>query len=142
MNERLLSAKPKSINRQLLGRIKLGVKPKLQWDASYQLVDNSHNSLPKNSQVLEFFRTPSTPEEVWHCLPTELQNSEDFANTLKQSIALRLLKEDFQLPEFDRPIFIVSTPRAGSTLLFETLSQFPELWTVGRESHDIMEEIP
>ena len=142
MNERSLSAKPKSINRQLLGRIKLGVKPKLQWDASYQVVDNSHNSLPKNSQVLEFFRTPSTPEEVWHCLPTELQNSEDFANTLKQSIALKLLKEDFQLPEFDRPIFIVSTPRAGSTLLFETLSQFPDLWTVGRESHDIMEEIP
>ncbi len=142
MNERSLDSKPKSINRQLLGRIKLGVKPKLQWDASYQVVDNSHNNFSKNSQVLEFFRTPSTPEEVWHCLPPELQNSEDFAKTLKQSIALRLLKEDFQLPEFDRPIFIVSAPRAGSTLLFETLSQFPELWTVGRESHDIMEEIP
>jgi hypothetical protein len=46
------------------------------------------------------------------------------------------------LPEFDRPIFILSAPRAGSTLLFETLSQFPDPWTIGRESHDIMEGIP
>lgn len=142
MNDRSLSSKPRSLNRQLLGRIKLGVKPKLQWDASYQVVDNSHNNFPKNSQVLEFFRTPSTPEEVWHRLPLELQNSEDFANTLKKSIALKLLKEDFQLPEFEQPIFIISAPRAGSTLLFETLSQFPNLWTIGRESHDIMEGIP
>jgi hypothetical protein len=132
----------KKLNHQLLARIKLGVKPKLHWDASYRLVDNPQNKLPKNSQVLEFFKTPSTPEEVWEHLPPELQNSEDFAKTLKQSIAWKLLKEDFPLPEFDRPIFIVSAPRAGSTLLFETLCQFRDIWTVGRESHDLMEEIP
>ena len=142
MNKRSPSAKPKSLNRQLLGRIKLGVKPKLQWDATYQLMNNSDNSLPKKSQVLEFFKTPSTPEDVWHNLPLELQNLEEFTNILKKGIAQRLLKEDLQLPNFDQPIFIVSTPRAGSTLLFEILSQFPELWTVGRESHDIMEAIP
>ena len=142
MNDPSLDPKPKSLNRQLLGKIKLGVKPKLQWNAFYKVVDNSQNNLHKNLQVLEFFRTPSTPEEVWHRLHPELQNLEDFANTLKQSIAQRRLKEDFQLPEFDRPIFIVSTPRSGSTLLFETLSQFPDLWTIGRESHDIMEGIP
>ena len=142
MNDPSLDPKPKSLNRQLLGKIKLGVKPKLQWNAFYKVVDNSQNNLHKNLQVLEFFRTPSTPEEVWHRLHPELQNLEDFANTLKQSIAQRRLKEDFQLPEFDRPIFIVSTPRSGSTLLFETLSQFPDIWTIGRESHDIMEGIP
>ncbi|NTV64806.1 MAG: sulfotransferase [Oscillochloris sp.] len=38
---------------------------------------------------------------------------------------------------FDRPLFIVSAPRAGSTLLFETLARFPALWTIGRESHDL-----
>lgn len=45
-------------------------------------------------------------------------------------------------PRFDRPIFIVSTPRAGSTLLFETLAQLPNLWTIGIESHETIEGIP
>jgi hypothetical protein len=48
----------------------------------------------------------------------------------------------FQTPEFEKPIFIVSAPRAGSTLLFETLSQFPGLWTIADESHEIIEGIP
>ena len=45
-------------------------------------------------------------------------------------------------PQFDRPIFIVSSPRSGSTLLFETLSKAPGLATVGGESHGLMESIP
>jgi hypothetical protein len=45
-------------------------------------------------------------------------------------------------PLFDRPIFIVSSPRSGSTLLFETLSQAPGLHTVGGEAHALMEGIP
>ena len=141
-NTRNSNPKSKQINRQLLARIKLGVKPKLHWDARYQVVDNPTNNLPKNLQILDFFRTPSTPEEVWHRLPPELHNSEDFASALQRAIALQKLKEDVPLPEFDRPIFIISAPRAGSTLLFETLSQFPDLWTVGRESHDLIEAIP
>jgi hypothetical protein len=43
---------------------------------------------------------------------------------------------------FDRPIFIVSTPRSGSTLLFETLKQAGNAHTVGGESHWIIEDIP
>jgi hypothetical protein len=46
------------------------------------------------------------------------------------------------VPQFDRPVFIVSAPRAGSTLLYETLSQFPDLWSIGEESHDVIEGIP
>lgn len=42
----------------------------------------------------------------------------------------------------DRPIFIVSTPRSGSTLLFETLALAPGLYTVGGESHGLIEGIP
>ena len=42
----------------------------------------------------------------------------------------------------DRPVFIVSTPRSGSTLLFETLAQAPKLYTVGGESHGVIERIP
>ena len=45
-------------------------------------------------------------------------------------------------PVFDRPTFIVSSPRSGSTLLFETLSKAPGLATIGSESHALMEAIP
>jgi hypothetical protein len=41
----------------------------------------------------------------------------------------------------DRPIFIVSTPRSGSTLLYETLEKAPELYSIGDESHWLVEEI-
>ena len=44
--------------------------------------------------------------------------------------------------DFDRPIFIVSPPRSGSTLLFETLSSAPGLVTIGGESHNLMEQVP
>ncbi|MEZ5961202.1 MAG: sulfotransferase [Hyphomonadaceae bacterium] len=44
-------------------------------------------------------------------------------------------------PRFDRPIFIVNPPRSGSSLLFETLAQAPDLYTVGGESHQIVEGI-
>ena len=45
-------------------------------------------------------------------------------------------------PVFDRPVFIVSPPRSGSTLLFETLSASPGLGSIGRESHNLMEQVP
>lgn len=45
-------------------------------------------------------------------------------------------------PVFDRPAFIVSTPRSGSSLLFETLTGAPGLYTIGGESHQLIESIP
>jgi hypothetical protein len=42
---------------------------------------------------------------------------------------------------FDRPVFIVSSPRSGSTLLFETLAQAPNAYSPGGESHGIIETI-
>lgn len=43
--------------------------------------------------------------------------------------------------QFDRPIIIVSAPRSGSTLLFETISHAQSLWTIGDERHMIFEHI-
>lgn len=43
--------------------------------------------------------------------------------------------------KFDRPIFLVSSPRSGSSLLFETLAQARGLLTIGGESHAAIEEI-
>ena len=44
--------------------------------------------------------------------------------------------------QFDRPVFIVSAPRSGSTMLYETLENNLEFWTIGGESHSIIEGIP
>lgn len=45
-------------------------------------------------------------------------------------------------PDFDRPIFVVNPPRSGSSVLFETLSQAPGLYTIGGEAHGLIEGIP
>jgi hypothetical protein len=39
----------------------------------------------------------------------------------------------------ERPIVILGAPRAGTTLLFETLAELEDVWTIGRESHGIIE---
>ncbi|MEX2100725.1 MAG: TIGR03032 family protein [Acidimicrobiia bacterium] len=41
----------------------------------------------------------------------------------------------------DRPVFVVSSPRAGSSLLFETLARSRGLVTIGGESHRVIESI-
>ncbi len=41
----------------------------------------------------------------------------------------------------ERPIFIVSPPRSGSSLLFEALSRASGLYTIGGESHLVIESI-
>ena len=43
---------------------------------------------------------------------------------------------------FARPVFIVSPPRSGSSLLFETLAKAPAVYTIGSESHAIFEGMP
>jgi uncharacterized protein (TIGR03032 family) len=44
-------------------------------------------------------------------------------------------------PRITRPVFVVSPPRSGSTLLFETLARAPEVFTIGGESHREIESI-
>lgn len=42
---------------------------------------------------------------------------------------------------FERPVFIVSPPRSGSSLLFETLALGPDAYSIGGESHGVIEGI-
>lgn len=44
--------------------------------------------------------------------------------------------------QFKAPIIILSAPRSGSTLLFETLALSNQIATIGGESHEIIEDIP
>lgn len=50
--------------------------------------------------------------------------------------------EPLRCPDFDRPLIVVSAPRAGSTLFFDLLSRLPEVWTIGTESHELIRAIP
>ncbi|MGK2947618.1 MAG: TIGR03032 family protein [Acidimicrobiales bacterium] len=47
-----------------------------------------------------------------------------------------------QTRRIERPVIVVSSPRSGSSLLFETLARAPELHTIGGESHQLIESIP
>jgi LPS sulfotransferase NodH len=40
------------------------------------------------------------------------------------------------------PVFILSAPRAGSTLLFSLMGNSPDIWTIGGESHGIYAQFP
>jgi hypothetical protein len=42
----------------------------------------------------------------------------------------------------DRPVFIMAAPRSCSTLLFETMSRSAHLWSIGDESHQVIEQFP
>jgi hypothetical protein len=42
----------------------------------------------------------------------------------------------------DRPVFVVCAPRAGSTLLQETLAHAAAIWTLGGEGQGVIEGIP
>jgi len=134
-----------------LARKKLKAQSKLHEEARYQVVDNLELqkgfqqlvSMPKHAQILEFFRSSSTLAEVGHSLSPELEITEGELVTITQQLLdLKVLEENFPSPEFEKPLFIVCAPRAGSTLLFETLCQFPELWTIASESHETIEGIP
>lgn len=43
---------------------------------------------------------------------------------------------------FERPVFLMGAPRSCSTLLFETLSRSAHLWSIGDESHQLIEQFP
>ena len=44
-------------------------------------------------------------------------------------------------PLLERPLIILSAPRAGSTLLFESLAQAAGVFSIGGESHQLIESI-
>jgi len=54
----------------------------------------------------------------------------------------RLTEQVGSLDVLDSPTFIISAPRAGSTLLFDLLSHSADFWTIGIESEGVIEGIP
>lgn len=53
---------------------------------------------------------------------------------------VRARREDAER-RITRPVFIVAPPRSGTNLLFEALAKSPDLWTIGGESHEVIESL-
>ena len=125
------------------------------WAAAWARFGDSEEGLPVYSQLLEHVRKDAAALGADRLqLPNELI----LGRVLEELIFVVAIGRQAARPanappqigqrettfrdRFDRPIFIVSTPRSGSTLLYETLEQAPGLFSIGDESHWIIEEIP
>ena len=137
----------KQVPRLSWVRKKLTIKPTLRWSSRYRVVEhyqqqtNFKRLSEQKVRVLELFQLPITLREIQESVREEI-SEEKLVKIVQRLLEFRLLREEFQPPYFERPLFIVSAPRAGSTLLFETLSRFPQLWTTAKESHETIEGIP
>ena len=75
-------------------------------------------------------------------LPTvEVPRIETATIALEPELVAPPPPEPHRPPVLERPIVILSAPRAGSTLLFETLAQAAGVYTIGGESHQLIESI-
>jgi uncharacterized protein (TIGR03032 family) len=114
-----------------------------QWRAIWQVHGERRTGWPRYRALLETFGESlsrfgdvhldngiAAPELVRHALVHPALNPE--LADRAPAIASRRI---------ERPVFIVSSPRSGSTLFFETLAQSPTVFTPGGESHGIIEGI-
>jgi hypothetical protein len=73
-------------------------------------------------------------------LDPALQWIADHTRDLQPSAARH--EQVVSLDVLDHPVFIISAPRSGSTLLYELLSQSSQVFTIGAESEGVIEGIP
>ncbi len=123
--------------------------PCVDWQSLYQVIEQYENqasfqclSQAALRDLLRYFQYAESLDKIYPTLAKRWTDKDEFTVAIQQLLNVGLLQERFTSPEFDRPIFIVSAPRAGSTLLYEILAKFPEIWALGQESHEIIEGIP
>lgn len=119
----------------------------IDWHQRYRMTPRAQKTrhrLPATfTQLLETCETASHLHEAWQQVEAQYGLTRPAFQALAQKLlTMRLLESELRLRRLDRPVFIVSAPRAGSTLLFETLAQAPEVWTIGGESHQFLENLP
>jgi uncharacterized protein (TIGR03032 family) len=117
------------------------------WQKLWQKYGEAQTGWRHYSELLE--HTGQRVER--HRGSVTLSNQIDAAFALSQFILVPALNTDLGPQRrrssptvrnrFDRPVFIVSSPRSGSSLLFETLAQSPDLYSIGGESHALIEGI-
>lgn len=88
--------------------------------------------------------------DIFAMVPPNMQmgSNGSSARQVLESIFTAMLRAPKEAParmlspsRIDRPVFIVSAPRSGSTLLFERLARSEDLWTLGGEGHGHIESI-
>jgi len=106
------------------------------------------SSRPAEAAKVAVAEAPAGDEPTLSSLPTlelpqiELPTVEvPRIETVTTEIAAPPPPEPHKPPVLERPIIILSAPRAGSTLLFETLAQAAGVFTIGGESHQLIESI-
>lgn len=130
-----------------------------QWQTLWFRHGTDAAALPEYARVLDGFLARAVP--LARGIPT--RTGGDFANALHGLFKRAVRRDDAAagggtaarrereaaMPaqavvrgeEIERPVFIVSSPRSGSTLLFETLARSPDACTIGGESHVLIESI-
>ena len=126
--------------RDLIGEFSRKIAPLLQkWLSSSVAIQEIIN--PITSMLSTLSPSPPLRGKDGEMLSLHQRKRLLIAKKKHQS-QLEVEDKNLSIPEFEKPVFIVSAPRAGSSLLFETLAKFPDLWTIGDESHEIIEGIP
>ncbi len=68
-------------------------------------------------------------------------DSEAARRLIAEMVRATWIEESIAHPVFERPIFIIASPRSGSNLLFEQLCKARGLWHIGGESHGIFDRV-
>ena len=73
--------------------------------------------------------------------PNQVARKDVHGDVPAQAAAAAPARRQARRADFERPVFIVSPPRSGSTLLFETLAAAPGVTSPGDESHALIEGV-
>jgi Sulfotransferase family/Aspartyl/Asparaginyl beta-hydroxylase len=144
-----LIAKPDAASQeQLMRYCALLHSFRRDWRQLYQLFGESEAGWPEYTKLRDSFRFAA--KELGETLT--MRTNRVTSHQVLEGRVLRAvlpLKGSSGLPRnpqrkitLQRPIFIVSAPRSGSTLLFETLATSDQICTVGGEAHWLIESIP
>src|SRR5215212_6343509 len=109
------------------------------WPLYRQLLARADTALEPLRERLAMSNRVSAVEAVRNVILRDALD-ESAARPLPQ--VARTARPSARSQRIERPVFIVCSPRSGSTLFFETLAQSPTLWTIGGESHAVIESVP
>ena len=117
-------------------------QPVVAWsaDARYRAGDSRASvPSPRIATVVKSFHEPRTVAHA-HEISSHPMSREQFTTAARGLHRIGLLEQDFSETVLKQPVFIVSAPRSGSTMLFDALRKIDDLWTIGHESHALIEQ--
>jgi hypothetical protein len=123
-------------------------QPAATWspEVKYRTRDGQASvpSSPRIAAVVKAFREPRTPAVAHETsavseASTCVMSREQFTTAARDLHRIGLLEQDLSETALTQPVFIVSAPRSGSTMLFDALKKSDDLWTTGHESHALIE---